>query len=83
LRMRLEPTSRGQENTEGGPNLSGLLGAFILSFTVLTVVAIGILAAYGTVIAILRAFASQTQKTATGTPVLVSSQARAAHAGGA
>jgi hypothetical protein len=41
-------------------------------------VAIGILAAYGTVIAILYAFASQTQKT----PVLVPSQARAAHAGG-
>jgi len=62
--------------------LSGLLGAFILSFTVLLVVVIGILAAYGTVIAILRVFASQTQKANAGTPVLVSTQAHAAHAGG-
>jgi len=80
--MRLGPTSRGREITEGGPNLSSLLGAFILSFTVLIVVVIGILAAYGTVIAILHAFASQTQKTDAGTPVLVSNQTRAAHAGG-
>jgi len=62
--------------------LNGVLGAFILSFTVLLVVAIGILAAYGTVIAILSAFASQTQKTHAGTPVPVSNQTRAAHAGG-
>lgn len=62
--------------------MSGLLGAFILSFTVVLVVAIGILAAYGTVIAILHAFASQTQKADVGTPVLVPNQTRAAHAGG-
>jgi len=62
--------------------LSGLLSAFILSLTVLLVVAIGILAAYGTVIAIMRAFAPQTQKAAAGKPVLVSSRTRAAHAGG-
>jgi dolichol kinase len=80
--MRLEPTSRRQEITEGGLNLSGLLGAFILSFTVLLVVTIGILAAYGTVIAILHAFASRSKKAEASTPVLVSSQARAAHAGG-
>lgn len=80
--MRLGPTSRGLEITEGGPNLSGLVGAFILSFTVLLVVAIGILAAYGTVIAILRVFASQTQKAEAGTPVLVSGRTHAAHAGG-
>jgi hypothetical protein len=76
--MRLGPTSRGLEITEGGPNLSGLLDAFILSFTALIAVVIGILTAYGTVIAILHAFASQTQQT----PALISTQARAAHAGG-
>jgi dolichol kinase len=82
--MRLETSGRGCGNfLEGGPNLSGLLSAFILSFTVLLVVVIGILAAYGTVIAILRAFASQTQKTGSGKPVLVPAQTRAAHAGGA
>ena len=81
--MRLRATRRTcGKLLEGGPNLSGLLGAFILSFTVLLVVAIGILAAYGTVVAILHVLASQTQRAETGTPVLVSSQARAAHAGG-
>jgi len=45
------------------------------------VVAIGILAAYGTVIGILRALAPQTQKPETA-PALVSAQTRAAHAGG-
>ncbi|MGA8154455.1 MAG: hypothetical protein WB952_26155 [Terriglobales bacterium] len=58
------------------------MSAFILSFTVLLVVAIGILSAYGTVIAILHAFASQNQKTVAANPVLVSTQTRAAHAGG-
>jgi len=67
--------------TEGGPNLSGLVGAFILSVTVLIVVTIGILAAYGTVIGILRALAPQTQKPETA-PALVSAQTHAAHAGG-
>jgi len=62
--------------------LSGLLGAFILSFTVLLVLAIGILAAYGTVVAILHAFASQTQKADAGARVLLPNQTRAAHAGG-
>jgi len=61
--------------------LSVLLGAFILSFTVFLVVAVGILAAYGTVIVILNAFAACSPKAETG-PVLVSSQAQAAHASG-
>jgi len=67
--------------TEGGPNLSGLLGAFILSITVLMVVAIGILAAYATVIGILHVLAPQTRKPEAA-PALVAAQTRAAHAGG-
>jgi len=62
--------------------LGNLLSAFVLSFTVVTVVAIGILAAYGTVIAILHAFASPSVRQGGRRPTLVASQARAAHAGG-
>lgn len=58
------------------------MGAFVLSFTVILVVAIGILAAYGAVIAILHALAAQTRQHGAEAPVLVSSRAHAAHAGG-
>jgi hypothetical protein len=60
--------------------LSTLLQAFIISLTVTTVLAIGIFAAYGAVIAILHAFASSRKRAAS--PVLVSNRAHAAHAGG-
>ena len=63
--------------------MSSLLGAFVLSFTVILVVAIGILAAYATVIAILHAFVAPSRQRSSETPVLVSGQAHAAHAGGA
>jgi len=62
--------------------LSVLLGAFILSFTVLVVVAVGILAAYGAVIVILNVLAAANPMVEVGKPVLISSQAHAAHAGG-
>ena len=62
--------------------MSSLLGAFILSFTVLTVVAIGILAAYAAVIGILHSFAPHSTPHGGHKPVLVASRARAAHAGG-
>jgi hypothetical protein len=58
--------------------LGSLLGAFVLSLTVVTVVAIGILAAFGAVAAILHAFAPHEQKPRSAKPVLV----RTAHAGG-
>ena len=57
--------------------MGSLLGAFVLSLTVVTVVAIGIFAAFGAVILILQAVAPDEQRNRTK-PVF----ARAAHAGG-
>jgi hypothetical protein len=57
--------------------LGSLLGAFVLSLTVVTVVAIGILAAFGVVILILQAVAPNQERD--GVKPLF---ARAAHAGG-
>jgi nitrate reductase NapE component len=67
---------------EKAGNLGSLLSVFILSFTVVTVLAIGILSAYGCVIGILQTFASQPSQRSDQKPVLAPSQARAAHAGG-
>jgi hypothetical protein len=61
--------------------LSSLTEGFILFFTVVGVVALGILAAYGAVIAILNTVATQFGRP-TERKVLVTSQAQAAHAGG-
>jgi len=63
-------------------SLGGLLSVCILCFTVVSVLAIGILSAYGSVIGILHTFASQSRKGTAEKPVLASGQARAAHAGG-
>jgi len=63
-----------------GPNLGSVMAAFILSFTVVAVLAIGILTAYVAVMGILYAFASVSRKT--GGDLMVSPQTRAAHAGG-
>jgi hypothetical protein len=66
---------------KGGPNLGELLGAFILSLTVVAVVALGIISGFGAVLLILQAFAPH--QAAEGTkPSLVGNQAQAAHAGG-
>ena len=61
-------------------NLGSLLSVFILSFTVVTALVLGILAAYGSVIGILHSFANRSSQPQDQKPVLV--QARAAHAGG-
>jgi hypothetical protein len=66
---------------KGGPNLGELVGAFILSLTVLVAVALGILSGFGAVLLILQAFAPN-QSTTGATPSLVGNQAHAAHAGG-
>jgi len=57
------------------------MGAFVLSFTVIFVVAIGIVAAYGTVLVILYAFVRQSSQRSTAKPTLVP-KTRAAHASG-
>ena len=57
--------------------MGSLLGAFVLSLTVVTVVAVGILAAFGAVILILHAVAPDPERDR-AKPVFV----RAAHAGG-
>jgi hypothetical protein len=59
--------------------LGGLLIAFVISFTAITVVAAGILAAYATVTGILYAFSYFSRQRARTTRVLVPSQS---HAGG-
>jgi hypothetical protein len=51
------------EQREGRPNLGSLLVAFVVTFTVAGSVALGVTAAYVSVIALLHAFASQSQKT--------------------
>jgi hypothetical protein len=58
------------------------LGALVLSLTAVTVVAIGILAAFGAVAVILRAFAPDDIRPNKEKPVAMPGQARAAHAGG-
>jgi hypothetical protein len=62
---------------ESRPNLGGLLVAFVISFTVVTVVVVGILAAYAAVTGILHAFAYVSRQRASGTPILVPSQSQA------
>jgi len=66
---------------KGGPNLGELLGALILSLTVVAVVARGIMSGFGAVLLILQAFAASRPK-ADAKPSLVGNQAQAAHAGG-
>jgi hypothetical protein len=67
---------------EKAGNLGSLLSVFTLSFTVVTVLAIGILSAYAAVIGILHTFANQSRQRPGEKPVLAHSQTRAAHAGG-
>lgn len=62
-------------------NLGGLSSAFVLFFTVLVVVATGILAAYAAIIGILHALAPRTLSRQSESPVLAG-RARAAHVGG-
>ena len=62
--------------------LGSLLSVGIICFTVVAVLAIGILSAYGSVIGILHTFANQSRQRIEQQPVLASGQARAAHAGG-
>jgi len=61
--------------------LGSLLGALVLSLTVILVVGIGIAAAYGTVMVILQGFAPHSQERSSAKPAFVA-KARAAHAGG-
>ena len=58
-----------------------LLGAFILSLTVVAVVALGIISGFAAVLLILHAFAPNQSQTR-AKPSLVGNQAQAAHAGG-
>jgi uncharacterized membrane protein YdjX (TVP38/TMEM64 family) len=60
--------------------LGSLMGAFILSITVVAGLGIGILTAYLVVMGLLHAFAAQSRKP--GRDLMVAQQARAAHAGG-
>jgi len=63
---------------KGGPNLGELVGAFVLSLTVVAVVALGIFSGFGAVLLILQAFApSHASEKAS----LVANQVHAAHAG--
>ena len=62
--------------------LGSLFSVGILCFTVVTVLAIGILSAYGFVIGILHTFAKQSRRHPVEKPALAPTQARAAHAGG-
>ena len=50
------------ERREGRPNLGSLLVAVVVMFTVAGSVALGITAAYASVIALLHAFATQSRK---------------------
>ena len=65
---------------KAGPNLGSLIGALIFFSTVLCTFCLGILAAYGSVVGILRALAPRPQPAPQ--PVLGQTQAHAAHAGG-
>lgn len=57
--------------------MGGLLVAFVISFTAITVVVVGILAAYAVVTGILYVFAYGSRRRSAGTPVLVPSQSQA------
>ena len=57
--------------------MGALLVAFVISFTAVTVVLVGILAAYAAVTGILHAFAYSSRQRSHGTPVLVPSQSQA------
>ena len=59
--------------------MGGLLVAFVISFTAVTVVLVGILAAYAAVTGILYAFAysSRQRTSASATAILVPSQSQA------
>jgi hypothetical protein len=50
------------EQREGRPNLGSLLVAFVVTFTVAGTVALGITAAYLSVVALLHAFAHESRK---------------------
>jgi hypothetical protein len=54
-----------------------LLVALVISFTVITVVLVGMLAAYAALIGILQAFAYGSRQRVSGTPMLVPSQSQA------
>ena len=65
-------------NQESRPNLGTLLVAFVISFTAITVVLVGIFAAYAAVTGILYAFAYHSRQRLTGGPsMLVPSQSQA------
>jgi hypothetical protein len=66
----------GRNLQESRPNLGALLVAFVISFTSVTVVLVGILAAYAAVTGILHAFAYRSRQRARGTPLLVPSQSQ-------
>ena len=57
--------------------MGGLLVAFAISFTAITVVVLGILAAYAAITGILYAFAYGSRRRSASTPVLVPSQSQA------
>ena len=57
--------------------MGGLLVAFVISFTAITVVLVGILTAYAAVIGILYAFAYGSRQRTRATAVLVPSQSQA------
>jgi len=60
--------------------LGELVGAFVLSLTVVAVVALGIFSGFGAVLLILQAFAPR-NSAGSGNPSLVASQVHALHAG--
>jgi hypothetical protein len=62
---------------ESRPILGTLLVAFIISLTAITVVLVGIVAAYAAVTGILYAFAYGSRQRATGPAMLVPSQSQA------
>jgi len=74
--------NRKRQFVRGLETLGSLSSVGILCFTVVTVLAIGILSAYGSVLGILHAFAKQSRQRPTEKPVIAPSQARAAHASG-
>ena len=61
--------------------MGSLISAFVLSFTVIFVMGLGIASAYGTVILILRTLVRQPRQSSPSKPALVPNT-RAAHAGG-
>jgi len=67
----------GRHFKESRPNLGGLLVAFAISFTVVTVVVVGILTAYATVTGVLHFFHYLSRQRGRRTPILVPSQSQA------